>query len=116
MQRAYHHHQMAGSMPATGAYQGYAPPSYHYSSMQDYLPAPMSHHSQLGAVTTMSPHMTGSGNHMSSHMGMASHGLHAGQGMAPRASPLSSGLANECIEYSAKPEWRVLDTSKFQML
>ena len=105
---------MAGSAAPGGGYphQGYAPATYHYGNMQDYLPAPMGHHSQLGAVTTMSPHMGGSG-HMSSHMSMAaSHGLH-GQGMAPRASPLNGG---ECLEYGVKPEWRALDTSKFQML
>ena len=80
--------------------------------MQDYLPPPMSHHSQLGAVTTMSPHMGGSANHMSSHMSMGSHGIH-GQGMPPRASPLNG----ECLEYGVKPEWsRAVDPTKFHML
>ena len=106
---------MASSAPPASSYphQGYAPAAYHYGNMQDYLPSPMSHHSQLGAVTTMSPHMSGSANHMPSHMSMAPHGLHASQGMPPRASPLNVG--NECLDYGVKSEWRGLD-SKFQML
>lgn len=117
MQRAAYHHQMAGSAPPAGSYphQGYAASAYHYG-MQEYLQPPMSHHSQLGAVTTMSPHMGGSANHMSSHMSMGSHGIH-GQGMPPRASPLmNGGLAGDCLDYNNKSEWsRPLD-SKFHML
>jgi hypothetical protein len=122
MQRAsaaYHHHQMANTAPSSGyTSQGYGhPPSaYHYSNM-DYLPPPMPHHPQLGAVTSMSSSLNQmSGNHptMASHMNsMSGHGLHGSghghqTGLPPRSSPLNGGLpTGDCLEYnSEKTSWK----------
>ncbi|XP_054154419.1 homeobox protein OTX2-like [Oppia nitens] len=108
MQRAaaYHHHPMASSAPQTNAAcyppQSYGPASaYHYGNM-DYHMSAMPHHTQLGAVTTMSSALNQmSGPNMTSHMNpvMSGHGLH---GATARSPPMNGGIPspNDCLEYN----------------